>query len=156
MYRFRKDILKMSRYNRITVAVVKEGQKDNMAHFRIWVTKGKCKPVYEETMIFDIVNGDPDKFIREVNELLKLLKDEYFNDYAEKSEADRHQECNKKYYEKVKPTYSGRKDWSIEEDNYIRNNMRMSPVEVAKHLGRSVGSVAQRKYKIKHGLLYMK
>lgn len=152
----KKNILTKSRYNRITMAVVKHGQRDNMAHFRIWVTKGKCKPVYDKTMIFDLINGDPDNFIREVNKLLKLLKEKYFDDYAEKTAADYKREQNKNYYAKVKSTYSGRKDWDIAEDNYIRNNMDKPLTEVAMRLGRSIGSVAHRKHKIKHGLLYMK
>lgn len=152
----KKDILVKSKYNRISVAFVKEGKKDKKAEFRIWVTKGRCKPVYEETMIFDLINGDPDKFIGEVNELLKLLKEEYFDNCAEKSEADYKREWNEKHYAKVKPKYSGKKDWDIEEDNYIKNNMDQPLIEMATYLGRSVASVSQRKHKIKHGLLYMK
>ena len=156
MNRLKKDILKVSKYNRITVAVVKEGRKDKKAEFRIWVTKGRCKPAYEETMIFDLINGDPDKFIGEVNELLKLLKEEYFDNCKKMERSEYNREWNKSHYANIKPTYSGRKDWGVEEDNYIRNNMDKSLTEVATHLGRSVRSVASRKHKIKHGLLYMK
>ena len=42
----KKNILTISKYNRITVAFVKEGRKDKKAEFRIWVTKGRCKPAY--------------------------------------------------------------------------------------------------------------
>ena len=97
----KKDILVKSKYNRISVAFVKEGKKDKKAELRIWVTKGKCKPVYEETMIFDLINGDSEKFIGEVNELLKLLKEEYFDNYDEMAHAkEKKKEYMKNYLSK--------------------------------------------------------
>jgi hypothetical protein len=169
----KKNILVKNKLNRLSVALMKDGKKDNKAEFRIWVTKGRYKPVYDETMTFDLERDDPDKFINKINDLLKSLKEVYFDNYDEKIKHEKQQKCmdryrlsekgklraadyRKKYSTKVKATYSGKKDWDPEEDNYIRNNMDKSLTEVALHLGRTIGSVSMRKHKIKNDLLYMK
>lgn len=183
----KKDILVKSRYNKISAAFVKEGRKDKKAELRIWVTKGKCSPVFDEIMIFDLNADDPDEFISKVNVIIKDLKARYFDHYDDKSIQRKKQneynrrynskpevkekrkmqrQCenrkakqrayNAEYYSRVKATYSGRRDWDPDEDNYIRHNLDKSLAEMARHLGRSIGSVAGRKHKIVNGLLYMK
>jgi hypothetical protein len=187
----KKDILVKSKYNRISVAFVKEGKKDKKAELRIWVTKGRCSPVFDEIMIFDLNSDNPDEFISKANAIIKDLKERYFDHYDDEEKRKekqrkyrehwlsrgnnkedvkeyhrqrrsneeviiKHRADNVKYYSQVKATYSGRKDWDPEEDNYIKNNLNVSLIEMAKHLGRSISSVSQRKHKIVNGLLYMK
>jgi len=92
----KKNILVKNKFNRLSVALMKDGKKDNKAEFRIWVTKGK--PIYDETMAFDLDKDDPDEFINKVNDLLKSLKETYFdNYYDEKMKYEKQKKCMERY-----------------------------------------------------------
>lgn len=160
-----KVIVDKGEYNKLRVSIISRGKKDNKAIFRIWVTKKRtAKPEYEEFMTYDLVNGDPNKFIKEVNELVKLLNQEYFEsdfdtrngDHEEQRKEKQRQYSRaynktekgkasiKKAKEKMKrpvPGYYGYRKWEPEEINFIiKNHGEMTIRQMAIRLKRSYQS----------------
>ena len=62
-------------------------------------------------------------------------------------------EYKTKYRNKPIPGYYGRRSWTPEEDNYIKNNLDTSITDIALYLNRSISSVLNRKHKIVHNLI---